>query len=580
MQYFIDFINSQNPQSSKIFPLLKCSNDESKILQHMARALLDTENEFKVLSLLECVFDPQNLFEEDRTQILSYLPCISNLLDLGWITQGSISSKSLLELLGESVYLSHSFLKLLEDGNLENSSLEDKAYEDHLEYLKDQFLRIDLLVQITNLRFSHKANSPSLSRITYRLNALDQQITHRIKLTPQPFELIKMIEDSALTQKEQTIFFALLREEYYGGESNLREMNALLELISQDEYDRIKNRSLLDDKGNLLEKEWIGYDEFLSPFGGISRTYFVTDEVLQKIIHPNRHKKKDKNILQTLIKEQEIFELLEPKKNIKDIVLPNSTQEILENLFKQMDPKILLRLKSWGIKDKKSPLESKILFYGSSGTGKTLTALALAKSLKKQILNFDCSKILSMYVGESEKNVRKIFDSYKEIVQRSKTEPILLLDEADQFLSTRTTSGSGADKMHNQMQNIFLEQIEKFDGILIATTNLLETLDPAFSRRFNYKIEFKRPTQEERKTLWELHFPKNAEFELEAKQLSEKLSRFDLSGGQIQLIVKNTAYKVATREHPIFTLQDFIDEIEKEKNGNFDGEKNMGFAPF
>ena len=89
---------------------------------------------------------------------------------------------------------------------------------------------------------------------------------------------------------------------------------------------------------------------------------------------------------------------------------------------------------------------------------------------------------------------RNIFDKYNEIKEQTKTEPILLLNEADQFLSSRSSgTGSSADKMHNQMQNIFLEQIERFDGILIATTNLLENLDKAFSRRFNYKIEFVKP---------------------------------------------------------------------------------------
>ena len=107
-------------------------------------------------------------------------------------------------------------------------------------------------------------------------------------------------------------------------------------------------------------------------------------------------------------------------------------------------------------------MQAKILFYGAAGTGKTLSAQAIAKALKKQILHFDCSKILSMYVGESEKNVRKIFDTYKDIAQKSKNPPILLLDEADQFLSARMHASSGAEKMHNQVQNIFLEQIERF----------------------------------------------------------------------------------------------------------------------
>jgi SpoVK/Ycf46/Vps4 family AAA+-type ATPase len=181
-----------------------------------------------------------------------------------------------------------------------------------------------------------------------------------------------------------------------------------------------------------------------------------------------------------------------------------------------------------------------------------------------------------MYVGESEKNVRKIFDTFKELSTKTKTEPVLLLNEADQFLSSRSSGpGGGAEQMHNQMQNIFLEQIEQFEGILIATTNLLENIDVAFSRRFNYKIEFKRPTKAQRIKLWQKMLPQNAPYEEGFD--SEKLSQFDLTGGQINLIIKNCAYAVATQEEPLFTMEIFKQEIEKEKKGNFDSEKSMGF---
>lgn len=574
MRYYLDFINAKEIQKSQIFSSLKCDEDEAKILQYMAKALLNSEVEVMVLSLIE------NLFGLKGEATLTYLPKIKNLLELGWISQSNFSRPTntlLLELLNENIYLTHSFLRLLEDGTLEVKLPQAYPYQDHLEYLKDQFLKIDLIQQINHLKLSYKLDSPSLSRIQYRLSTLEQQIKYRLKLTQTPLEIVSLIKEAELSNKEQTLFFALLKEEYSGGEGNLREMNALIELISEDEYDKIKNRSLLDEKSNLIEKNLVDYDEILNPFGGIARTFFINEEILQKIIYPNKKKKKSKNTLTNLIKEQETFEILEPKKDLQDIVLSPSTRETLEALLKQMDPKVLSQLKAWGIKEKKSGIESKIIFYGSAGTGKTLTALALAKSLKKQILNFDCSKILSMYVGESEKNVRKIFDSYREIAQKSKSEPILLLDEADQFLSSRSTGGSGADKMHNQMQNIFLEQIEKFDGILIATTNLLETLDSAFSRRFNYKIEFKRPSKEQRKELWKLHLPKNANFKEDEETLLEKLSSFDLSGGQIALVVKNTAYKVATREDNTFCLKDFKQEITRERDGSFDGEKSMGF---
>lgn len=572
MRYYLNFIESETIEQTQIFQALKCDETEAKILQYMAKLLLNAEVEINVLSLLESLF---NLKEKET---LPFLPKIKNLLELGWISQSSRHpNTTLLELLNDHIYLSHSFLKLLEDGVLECELPQINPYNDHLEYLKDQFLRIDLLTQINALKSSYKVDSPSLSRIKFRLSALENQIKQRLKLTQQELQIVTLLKESNLNTQEQIIFFALLKEEYYGSESNLREMNTLIELISENEYDKIKNRSLLDEKSNLLERNLVDYDEFLSPFGGISRTFFITEEILQKIIYPNKKKKRIKNTLANLIKEQEVFEILEPKKDLKDIILPPHIQTTLQSLLKQAEPKVLNQLRAWGIKDKKSGVEAKMIFYGPAGVGKTITALALAKSLKRQILNFDCSKILSMYVGESEKNVRNIFESYKEIVQKSKSEPILLLDEADQFLSARGGIGSGADKMHNQMQNIFLEQIEKFNGILIATTNLLENLDSAFSRRFNYKIEFKRPSKELRAKLWEIHLPKNAIFQTPIETLIDKLSNFDLSGGQIALVVKNTAYKVATRENLSFSLQDFTEEIQKEKDSNFDNEKSMGF---
>ena len=110
--------------------------------------------------------------------------------------------------------------------------------------------------------------------------------------------------------------------------------------------------------------------------------------------------------------------------------------------------------------------------------------------------------------------------------------------------------------------------------MLIATTNLLENIDKAFSRRFNYKIEFKKPNKTQREELWELMLPEAPyEESFDVKELCD----YGLTGGQINLIIKNTAYKVAVRDKPLFTLKDFIDEIHREKDANFDGEKSMGF---
>jgi SpoVK/Ycf46/Vps4 family AAA+-type ATPase len=384
-------------------------------------------------------------------------------------------------------------------------------------------------------------------------------------------------KDNDLNEQEQTLFLALLKEEYSGGDGSLRDMNSLIELISSDDYEKIKYRSLLEESSTLVSKSLIDYDEVLTPFGGINRNFYIPDEVLYKISHPT---KKSTNVgkikLDTIIKEQEMFELISTTKSLDDVVLNDKTKETLDALLKQVDKNVINRLKQWGIKDKKRGIEAKIIFYGVAGTGKTLTALALARSLKKEVLSFDCSKILSMYIGESEKNVRSIFDKYYELRTQTKSEPVLLLNEADQFLSARASGGvSSSDKMHNQMQNIFLEQIERFDGILIATTNLLENLDKAFSRRFNYKIEFVKPNKTQRLELWKKLLPPSLPFDKDFD--IEELAKYELTGGQIELVIKNTAYKIAVSDEPLFKVENFKEQITKEQKGQFDSENKVGF---
>ena len=574
MKYLLDFTQKNPINKSFLFPYLRCNTKEAEILRYLCLELLKGNDEILCLDILNALFDPKDY------EILEYLPYFKNLLELGWIAQNNFlrdmkSEIVLLELLNTTFMLSSSFLKLLEEGEVNPKLPQNTAYNNHLEYLKDQFLVIEILVSLIPHK---KDNSPSplLKKGLQKIDNLQKRIKERIALTKEKLPLEELFRENNLTQPEQIIFLAILKEEYSGKEGDYRELNSLINLISTTDYDRIKNRALLDDRSNLVEKGLIDYDEILNAFGGISRTFFIPDAILKKITHPKSKTSKQKVSIQNLLEEQDFFEYLKPSVPLSEVVLPKDTRELLETLLIQMDSKVLQYLKDWGIKDKKRGIDAKIILYGAAGTGKTLTALALAKSLKKPIVSFDCSKILSMYVGESEKNVRKIFDTFKDLKAQSKSDIILLLDEADQFLSTRTSISTGsADKMHNQMQNIFLEQIEKFEGILIATTNLLETIDSAFSRRFNYKIEFKKPNSDERFALWEKLLPKNAPF---AKDFDIKaLAKFTLSGGQIALVIKNTAYKIATQKNPLFSTDDFINEIKREINSNFDSQKEMGF---
>ncbi|EAI3983016.1 ATP-binding protein [Campylobacter jejuni] len=570
MEKLKNFLSLKNIEDTQIYKELKCAKNEALILRELCRNYVVSISSINAFTLLSTIFG------NDKYLYLDALEDLKKLIERGFVNQNSSFFKSLennktqtltLALLQSELSLSEYFLEFLEAKPRLNFEKQE-AYADYLEYLKDEFVRIQLYERLSFIQ-----KSAYNSEIKNQIKLYEKHIKERLKKSKFYNVLADIFKEYNLEHKEQIIFLALLKEEYaLSNESSIsREMNSLLSLISENDLERHKNKKLLQENAPLLNL--IEYDEYLNAFGDISKSFFIIDEILQRII--NFEPKQSKKIkIESVLKDQDIFELIEPSTDINDIIMPENTKELLENILKQQDKKVLERLHSWGIKSNKN-IEAKIIFYGPAGTGKTMSALAIAKSMKKSVLSFDCSKILSKWVGESEQNVRKIFDTYKNIVQTCKQSPILLLNEADQFLSTRVDGSSGSDKMHNQMQNIFLEQIERFSGVIIATTNFLESLDSAFSRRFDYKIEFKKPDFKDRLKIWEKFLPKKALFEKDFD--INILSNYELSGAQILMVVKNTALKVAVSKDGVFKMQDFIESIQKELNSSFDKSKIVGF---
>ncbi|EAJ7841316.1 TPA: ATP-binding protein [Campylobacter jejuni] len=570
MEKLKNFLSLKNIEDTQIYKELKCAKNEALILRELCRNYVVSISSINAFTLLSTIFG------NDKYLYLDALEDLKKLIERGFVNQNSSFFKSLennktqtltLALLQSELSLSEYFLEFLEAKPRLNFEKQE-AYADYLEYLKDEFARIQLYERLSFIQ-----KSAYNSEIKNQIKLYEKHIKERLKKSKFYNVLADIFKEYNLEHKEQIIFLALLKEEYaLSNESSIsREMNSLLSLISENDLERHKNKKLLQENAPLLNL--IEYDEYLNAFGDISKSFFIIDEILQRII--NFEPKQSKKIkIESVLKDQDIFELIEPSTDINDIIMPENTKELLENILKQQDKKVLERLHSWGIKSNKN-IEAKIIFYGPAGTGKTMSALAMAKSMKKSVLSFDCSKILSKWVGESEQNVRKIFDTYKNIVQTCKQSPILLLNEADQFLSTRVDGSSGSDKMHNQMQNIFLEQIERFSGVIIATTNFLESLDSAFSRRFDYKIEFKKPDFKDRLKIWEKFLPKKALFEKDFD--INILSNYELSGAQILMVMKNTALKVAVSKDGVFKMQDFIESIQKELNSSFDKSKIVGF---
>ena len=179
------------------------------------------------------------------------------------------------------------------------------------------------------------------------------------------------------------------------------------------------------------------------------------------------------------------------------------------------------------------------LFYGAPGTGKTETALQLARKTGRDIIQVNVSELRDKYVGESEKRVKALFDSYRNAVASSMVAPILLFNEADAIISKRTENvARSVDKMENALQNIILQEMENLEGILIATTNLTANMDKAFERRFLYKVEFNAPTIDAKCAIWRSMIPS-----LSNEEAMLLATKYEFSGGQIENIARK--YTVA-----------------------------------
>lgn len=201
------------------------------------------------------------------------------------------------------------------------------------------------------------------------------------------------------------------------------------------------------------------------------------------------------------------------------------------------------------------------LFYGTPGTGKTETVYQIARQTGRDIMQVNVDEIKSCWVGESEKNIKGLFDRYRCLCQEYKNAPILLFNEADAVLGRRMEKAvRSADKMENSIQNIILQEMETLDGIMIATTNLTGNLDDAFERRFLYKIQFDRPTEEARRKIW-MQMLKG----LDPETAHSLASRFIFSGGEIENIVRKHSVSAILKGKDILDIDTLSKFCEQER---------------
>lgn len=233
---------------------------------------------------------------------------------------------------------------------------------------------------------------------------------------------------------------------------------------------------------------------------------------------------------------------IEPKATWEDIVLPEPELKLLHELAAQVANRTRV-YSDWGFAAKRARgLSINALFAGESGTGKTMAAEVLANDLRLSLFRIDLSAVVSKYIGETEKNLRRLFDAAED------GGAILFFDEADALFGKRSDVKDSHDRYANIEINYLLQRIEAYRGLAILATNRKSALDQAFMRRIRFAVEFRAHGIQERKAIWERVFPR----ETETAELDfDRLAQLNLNGGNINNVAMNAAFLAAAAGTPV-----------------------------
>lgn len=384
----------------------------------------------------------------------------------------------------------------------------------------------------------------------------DDELTHD-SLKELTMEMLDEIKETIFATElrrcgfgdEDTLLFIFMAHLFVENNDDNIGFHDIDDLFDNNEIPSWVKREFRSRESELFEKELI---ENVNEDGmARSDAFKLTEKAKEQFLcelNLNKIGRSDRSLIkaETLVKKDLIYNEIE-----RDQITELSSI-LSENRFNEVQK----RLRSAGMRPGFC-----CIFYGSPGTGKTETVYQLARCAGRDIMRVDVDKIKSCWVGESEKNIKALFDRYRNICKNSELAPILLFNEADAVLGVRMEGASRAvDKMENSIQNIILQEMETLEGIMIATTNLTTNLDKAFERRFLYKIRFDKPTVNARTEIWKTMLKG-----LSDEDAQTLASQFDLSGGEIENIARKHSVNVILSGNDAIDIQELISSCRHEK---------------
>lgn len=338
-------------------------------------------------------------------------------------------------------------------------------------------------------------------------------------------KIVKMFRKLIKESDERFIMYSCSNDFInFSGESSL--VKTLKDIYGDGAPYFAKVHEYKDEKAPLVKEGFLNIEKAET----INKTKLELGDRTIELIYGN-----DADLFRKSVNDSNI--IVPEKLKDKTLFYPSEVIDQITLLKESLKEENLIKMKK-RLEEKSLPKGIAALLYGAPGTGKTESVYQIAKATNRKIYHVDISETKSMWFGESEKKIKKIFTCYRNLCdfanRHNENTPILLFNEADAIISKRkdVTSGNVA-QTENAIQNIILEQMEGLEGIMIATTNLCENMDAAFERRFLFKIKFDKPGIVERSKIWKDKMPWMSEDE--SRIVAEE---YDFSGGEIDNIVR------------------------------------------
>ena len=489
------FLASIQKDSITLQQYFKLDVDESLILALFIAIQLEEDNVDlqKLAAHIGC----------SKLKILSFKTIIDNFFQLGILAKEQVNIR--MRLMGNQS-LSYVVNKVLMDAILDHKPMPiiTKAPP------KDIFELLELVYKLGLERDDRKVDTFRI--LTCLIEYLEENVH---------FPLVSKLNEFDLEIQNKFIFLHVTWKTVTGS-SSVDVFRMMEGMNDSNAYRYSELQKFLDGENELIKHDLLEVNPAVMT---TDTTCQLTDKAFQILRDCGLNLKKVSKHRKDIIKPTDIKE--------KELIFNHAELSQIQTLEKLIEETSFLEMQT-RLTDKGLQPGISILLHGAPGTGKTEIAKQLARKSNRELMHVNISDCKTMWFGESEKIVKKIFADYKAYSKDTKTYPILFFNEADAIISKRKElRGSNVEQTENAIQNILLEELENFQGILVATTNLINNIDPAFDRRFLFKIKFQQPCTSNRANIWKLKLP-----HLTNKQANQLAHSFVFSGGQIDNIFR------------------------------------------